>query len=322
MIKKIIFTLFIFSSIYPIFSQDYKEDSLAVRAILDANGLDSIRVKNVAVEENGRIVRLLLENKSLYTIPSDIGKLTGLLSLRLRSNILTSLPNEIQNCSLLVNLNCSRNQISNLSMIVNLNKMVCLQIYENDLDIIPSEIVNLSLLKYLLCQNNKIKTFPEGLSNLKNLQEINFAGNLIEALPDDIIEIDLPQGDIGINLCYNENLVFTEEQKEWARVENYFEYEGMYCKTQIDGLKLIKSDKYLRINYCQNLINYTLPYDTHICIEVLDLKGMLLETLVNTYKKTGDYSIHWVGYKNKSGMYLIRIKDDNSIFVKKTMVIK
>ena len=53
--------------------QDYVQDTLAVRAILDANGLDTLPVKSVSDSSGGRIVKLNFFKKKITTLPLDIG---------------------------------------------------------------------------------------------------------------------------------------------------------------------------------------------------------------------------------------------------------
>ena len=81
--KKVLLILLLFSNLY---SQsdtiyNYKTDSLAVRAILDSNGLDSIAVDSVTNVYDNRIVGLYLNNRGLIVIPNDIKKLNMLYSL-------------------------------------------------------------------------------------------------------------------------------------------------------------------------------------------------------------------------------------------------
>ena len=81
-------------------AQSYKEDSLAVQAILDANGLSSISVDSVTGTGLGnRIDSLGLGSQNMTTIPDQIGNLTELLYLKLNDNKLPTIPAAIQNCT-------------------------------------------------------------------------------------------------------------------------------------------------------------------------------------------------------------------------------
>lgn len=91
--------LFLFSGT-GVSALDYQTDILAVRAILDSNGLTSIKIDSVSDSAQGRIVKLTLYGKSLHVIPSVISNLSELDTLNLNDNELTDLPLSI------VSLNC------------------------------------------------------------------------------------------------------------------------------------------------------------------------------------------------------------------------
>ena len=76
-------------------SQEYIQDTLAVRAILDSNGLDTIPVKSVSDSSGGRIVKLDFFKKNVTNIPSEIGNLTALKDLSFYSNSLKSVPSDL-----------------------------------------------------------------------------------------------------------------------------------------------------------------------------------------------------------------------------------
>ena len=99
--------LFIFITISPIplLSQDYTQDSLAVRAILDANGSDyyDVLVTQVSVKENGRIVSVNFYSKmymdKFTTLSPEIGKLTALKRIDGGSADIRSISGEISKCT-------------------------------------------------------------------------------------------------------------------------------------------------------------------------------------------------------------------------------
>lgn len=84
-------SLFLFSGT-GVSALDYQTDTLAVRTILDSNGLTSISVDSVSDSAQGRIVKLRLNGKSLHVIPAAIGNLTALDSINFSNNELTDLP--------------------------------------------------------------------------------------------------------------------------------------------------------------------------------------------------------------------------------------
>ena len=70
-------------------------NSLAVKAILDGNGIAGVTVSSVVDTDNGRVVSLFLASQKIHTLPPDIAKLTDLRLLALDHNELSSLPDEI-----------------------------------------------------------------------------------------------------------------------------------------------------------------------------------------------------------------------------------
>ncbi|HAE86631.1 TPA: hypothetical protein DCG86_01260, partial [Candidatus Marinimicrobia bacterium] len=63
-------------------------------------------------------------------------------------------------------------------------------------------------------------------------------------------------------------------------------------------------------------IPYQIPEDTHVIIQIFDLSGKLIQTLVNTYQSTGYYDLVWDGtdFHGKeisSGVYIVRMQTKN-----------
>lgn len=74
---------------------DFHSDSLAVRTILDSNGLDTIPLEKVSRVQSNRITVLRLNKLHLKTLPSIIGQLTALDTLHFEDNLLETLPKTI-----------------------------------------------------------------------------------------------------------------------------------------------------------------------------------------------------------------------------------
>lgn len=66
----LIFLFLPFLSSYT-FSQDYIQDTLTIRAILDSNGLDTLSVESVSDSGGGRIVKLNLFKKN-HSYPTEV----------------------------------------------------------------------------------------------------------------------------------------------------------------------------------------------------------------------------------------------------------
>ena len=91
--KKLFIVIFALLSLS--FSQNYSNDSLIVRTILDSNGLKKISVDRCSDSSGGRIIKLNLTGMGISSIPPEIGQLKKLKELTLESNRFTFLPPEI-----------------------------------------------------------------------------------------------------------------------------------------------------------------------------------------------------------------------------------
>jgi len=69
-------------------------------------------------------------------------------------------------------------------------------------------------------------------------------------------------------------------------------------------------------------ISYQLPKSSSVKLSVYDIKGRLIETLVNEQKNAGYYSIYWNSENVVSGLYFYRIDAGEFICVKKCLVVK
>ena len=69
-------------------------------------------------------------------------------------------------------------------------------------------------------------------------------------------------------------------------------------------------------------ISYQLPKSSFVKLSIYDIKGRLIETLVNEQKNAGYYSIYWNSENVVSGLYFYRIDAGDFIDVKKCLVVK
>ena len=115
-------------------------DVKAVRAILDANGLTQKAVENVTAVENGRIVKLYLQECGVTKITNAIGVLTELKQLYLYADrklpfpLLKSIDPAIGKCTKLEELLLTNNELAALpDTIINLTKLTHLSLANNHL---------------------------------------------------------------------------------------------------------------------------------------------------------------------------------------------
>lgn len=70
------------------------------------------------------------------------------------------------------------------------------------------------------------------------------------------------------------------------------------------------------------VIEYSLAYDSDVNIRLIDENGKSLETILNEYSKAGNYSYQYSPSNLSSGIYYLRIKVDNKLYLKKLILSK
>jgi hypothetical protein len=70
------------------------------------------------------------------------------------------------------------------------------------------------------------------------------------------------------------------------------------------------------------LIRYSVPKTSDVKIEIFDLFGRNISTLVNVRKSAGEYSINFDGTNLASGVYLYKLETGNYFEVKKMVLMK
>ena len=106
-----------------------------------------------------------------------------------------------------------------------------------------------------------------------------------------------------------------------------FESLGVYTLELTGNTTIIPEDYVLHPAYPNPFnpitnISYGLPEDTHIELEVYNIKGMLIETLSNGLKSAGTHTIKWDAKGVSSGVYFVKLTTDRFSQSQKLMVIK
>jgi Leucine-rich repeat (LRR) protein len=165
----------------------YQTDSLIVRAILDSNGLRNVRVEDVTMAEDGRIVVFEARRLGITRLPSIIGNLDALGYLNLSNNLLTNLPAAIGRLRRLVGIDVSDNRISTLpSEIGNLDSLLRLVVAMNRISAFPGSMGKLKNLESLHANDNAFSSFPFVVCSLTKLKQLVFSSNHIPSVPDSI----------------------------------------------------------------------------------------------------------------------------------------
>jgi hypothetical protein len=72
----------------------------------------------------------------------------------------------------------------------------------------------------------------------------------------------------------------------------------------------------------QATIEFNLPEAGEVKLKVYDLKGQLLETLINGHREAGEYITNWNADKAVSGIYFLRLESNNINEVKRLVLLK
>lgn len=136
---------------------------------------------------NGHVTELDLLGKGLEVLPPEIGILTKLKRLQLRSNSIRTVPSEIGLLTELTYLNLESNKVNSIpSEIGSLIKLKTIQLHHNNIGSLPAEIGSLEQLGQLVISSNNLTSLPAGIGQLGNLWDLNVDYNNLTSLPAEI----------------------------------------------------------------------------------------------------------------------------------------
>ncbi|MBK7501145.1 MAG: T9SS type A sorting domain-containing protein [Ignavibacteriales bacterium] len=69
-------------------------------------------------------------------------------------------------------------------------------------------------------------------------------------------------------------------------------------------------------------IQYTLPVDAQVTLQIYSITGELMESLVSEYQTSGSYTIDFDGSNFASGTYLYRLVANDFVQTKKMTLVK
>jgi flagellar hook assembly protein FlgD len=69
-------------------------------------------------------------------------------------------------------------------------------------------------------------------------------------------------------------------------------------------------------------ISLHVPMVSNVSVQVYDLSGRMISTLLSGVQAQGDYSLTWNAQEQASGMYLVRAETAGSVAVQKILLLK
>lgn len=160
-------------------------DSNLAQAVADIIG-NGATVNTVLTQTHiTSITKLDISGKNVQSL-EGIGNLTSLVELKAQNNKITSIPDELGNN--LINLELlyfGSNQVTTIpDSFKNLIKLRNFQIESNNLITISDSFSSLPSLTNLTISNNPLTTLPDNISELQNLTNLYLYGNKLTSLPE------------------------------------------------------------------------------------------------------------------------------------------
>lgn len=183
-------------------AQDLKSDTLAVRILLDQNGLTATPVARIAQIDPAaqRVVAVRAPDLKIASVPAEIGAMDALKYLVLNGNLIDSLPPAVWELSNLVELELGDNRIAALDARVGqLQSLLLLGLRGNGLAGLPASLFTLPQLEDLLLAENALDTLPEAIADLPFLRYLDVSGNVLRALPYTVAAMSLDSLDVSSN---------------------------------------------------------------------------------------------------------------------------
>jgi hypothetical protein len=269
-------------------------------------------------------------NDTIFTLPENIGNLTGLASLYLEWNRISVLPESFSEMIGLQSFYINNNILTSLGdNIGNVENLYFLDLGYNELLSIPESICNLSNLTYLWLFNNNLQTLPDCFCDL----DLDWSGddnawypyfgigdNLVcENIPDCLESIDpnncgsnISHFDMSLDQSYYAFHVYTPQDCDSVSIsESPFPYQFKISHPYPNPFNPV------------TLLSLQIPFDRKMDILVFDLLGNEVDIISHEkIYKSGTHTIQWDGRNFPSGIYFIKIKDGMDVQIRKMILVK
>ena len=70
------------------------------------------------------------------------------------------------------------------------------------------------------------------------------------------------------------------------------------------------------------MLTYDVPSDMAVSMGIYDVRGRLVDELVNDMREQGRYEITWNADQHSSGVYMVKMTAGSTVKVQKVMLVK
>ena len=136
------------------------------------------------------LMTLILSDNAMTSLPESIGELKRLKVLEAERNALTSVPSSLSDCACLEILRLGHNKLTSVKALAACNELVTLVLDDNELTTLDDlDVASKSRLVTLSAKKNAIERVPGNLGKCALLAELCLGDNAIENLPKSLGEL-------------------------------------------------------------------------------------------------------------------------------------
>ncbi|MFK7847632.1 MAG: T9SS type A sorting domain-containing protein [Rhodothermales bacterium] len=281
---------------------------------------------------NGEVTEInLLGNGLTGQIPAELGGLSMLSDIELSQNALEgSLPPELGNLTNVTFFSVFDNQLSGSipAEFGDLNSLDHLQLGRNQFTgDLPSELGNLTALTALLAEDNNFAGgVPSSFGGLTSINSLDLSGNrqMNGTLPFELTQLtNMTFLDVSnTGLCDNLDPAF----QSWAGTVTTVISAGC-TNVANEDFSGVPTEFALKDNYPNpfnpaTTISFDVPETMAIQLQIFDIQGRLIETLVNESLAPGRYERQWKAQNVASGMYMYRLTAGDFVETRPMVLLK
>ncbi len=260
-------------------------------------------------------------NDTIFVLPDSIGNLDQLSALYLEWNQIETLPTSFTQLTNLQSFYISNNALKSLpNDFGNLTNLYLLDFGYNELDSLPESLCDLSGLTYFWAFNNKLSTVPACICSLN----LDWSGTDGAFYPYFAIGGNLLCEDVPECVANSEHFHISLDQ---------FYYSFMVEDSQdCEVTGIVENGQYPKSFQLYNpypnpfnpttTIRFSVVRQHDVFLQVFDIIGRLIETLIDGKMEPGTHEITWNAQSYSAGIYFVRMTSGHNRQVQKLILLK